>query len=233
MTAVPAVLLVTVTVGAAALWVAPSRPIGQHGLRPGRPVVATVVGASPPGSARRARRPGRWGSRARPPTPDLAATVVLVEGLLRAGQPPAQAWSRTLGTAVLGPAPTTGQLIGDAPADQVRGRALAVVAACRVADRLGAPLAPVLEVIGEALAADADAEADLAAALAGPRAGARVVGWLPVIGTLAGMALGADPIGVLLGGGLGTLAGTAGLALLAVGHGWTRALVVRAQRAGR
>jgi tight adherence protein B len=47
-----------------------------------------------------------------------------------------------------------------------------------------------------------------------------------------GMALGADPVGVLLGGGLGTVAGGLGLALALVGRWWSTALLRRVTRIG-
>jgi tight adherence protein B len=109
-------------------------------------------------------------------------------------------------------------------------RAKAVVAAGEVAAELGAPLAPVLDTVAEALAADAEAEADLGVALAGPRSSARLVGWLPLLGLGLGLAVGADPFAVLTDGGTGTAAGLAGVALLLAGRGWSRSMVERARR---
>jgi tight adherence protein B len=224
----------------------------------GRPVRPRSVGRAPATGDRAVDRAGR-GAAARPvvagrraarpserTVPDLATVVTLVAGHLRAGSAPQRAWSDVLAVPVSGRSPTVGELVRPAGTRRPPGRwrdgvvgrvpsepASAVVAACQVADELGAPLAAVLDEIAGALAADAEARADLVAALAGPRSGARVVGWLPVLGALLGAVLGADPFGVLLGGGWPSAAGLLGAGLLLVGHLWTRWLVARAGRAGR
>ncbi|MCL2850482.1 MAG: type II secretion protein F, partial [Micrococcales bacterium] len=92
------------------------------------------------------------------------------------------------------------------------------------------PLAPVLDTVAQALAADAEAEAELGAALAGPRASARLVGWLPVFGLVLGVFVGADPVKVLADGGVGTVTGVVGAVLFVAGRVWSRALVDRARR---
>jgi len=99
-----------------------------------------------------------------------------------------------------------------------------------MATELGAPLAPVLDTVAQALAADAEAEAELGAALAGPRASASLVGWLPVFGLVLGVLVGADPVQVLTDGRFGTAAGVVGAALFVAGRMWSRALVDRARR---
>ncbi len=189
---------------------------------------ATVGRARPVG----ARRRGADREEAR-----LASALVEVAALLRAGRAPADAWSGVLGLPVVDRVPTVAQLstvVG--PARRARGASSppldAVVAAARVADELGAPLAGVLDQVAAAIAAQAEAAAEVDAALAGPRSSARVLGWLPALGVLLGAALGADPLGELLGGGLGTAAGALGLALVVVGHGWSGALLRRVARAG-
>ncbi|MBU4215329.1 MAG: type II secretion protein F [Actinobacteria bacterium] len=187
---------------------------------------------------------------------DLALVVTAVAARLRAGHPPDRAWSQVLGVPVSGGAPRPSQLAGVGRAGRswigrIRvparfatagdgcdagprdGRVAAVLAACRVADELGAPLAPALDLVAGALAADAEAEAEVSAALAGPRASARVVGWLPVLGLLLGLALGADPIGVLTSGGAGTASGAGGLLALGCGRWWTARLVAQARERGR
>jgi len=104
------------------------------------------------------------------------------------------------------------------------------VAAARLSDELGAPLSGVLDRIASAVAADEEAEDERRAALAGPRATARVLAWLPLLGLLLGGLLGADPVGVVLSGGLGTMAAALGAALLLLGRWWTGALLRRAAR---
>ena len=174
----------------------------------------------------------------------LAATLVETAALLRAGSSPGDAWQAVLGAPVRNRVPSVAELEAAvsrasprwAARPRRRGAAgppvAAVVAAARVADELGAPLAAVLDQVAAAIAAQAEAAADVAAALAAPRSSARVLAWLPAAGLLLGMALGADPVGVLLGGGLGTASGVAGVALLLVGRRWTSALLRRAERAG-
>ncbi|KQR17119.1 hypothetical protein [Cellulomonas sp. Leaf334] len=111
-------------------------------------------------------------------------------------------------------------------------RARAVLAAARLSDELGAPLAGVLERIASAVAADEEADGERRAALSGPRSTAQVLAWLPLLGVALGALLGADPVGVVLSGGLGTLSAVLGVALLVSGRWWTSALLSRAGRAG-
>jgi tight adherence protein B len=109
-------------------------------------------------------------------------------------------------------------------------RAMAVVAAGRLAATLGAPLAPVLDRVAESISADDEVDGERRAALAGPRSTAAVLGWLPLLGVVLGAALGADPLGVMLRGGIGTASAVAGSGLLIAGRWWTLRLVRRATR---
>ena len=70
----------------------------------------------------------------------------------------------------------------------------------------------------------------LAAELAGPRATAKVLSGLPVIGLLMGIAMGADPIGWLLGNPLGIACLICGLMLSTLGLLWSRRLVRSVER---
>jgi len=212
-------------------------------------VASTGPGGTARGAARRGR-PGRGASRRRDrgAADDrgarLAATLVEAAVLLRAGGPPQDVWEAVLGSPVPSRVPSAGQL--EAAVDRCGPRrallprrtgaagppVAAVVAAAQVADELGAPLAAVLEQVAAAITAQAEAAADVAAALAAPRSSARVLAWLPAAGLLLGTVLGADPVGVLLGGGPGTASGAAGVVLLLVGRRWTAALLRTAERAG-
>ncbi|HZL02499.1 MAG TPA: type II secretion protein F [Cellulomonas sp.] len=111
-------------------------------------------------------------------------------------------------------------------------RAEAVVAAGRLAATLGAPLAPVLDRVAESLVADDEVDGERRAALSGPRSTARLLGWLPLLGIALGVALGADPVGVVLRGGAGTTSAVVGGGLLIAGRRWTSHLVSRAMLAG-
>ncbi|MEZ0448179.1 type II secretion protein F [Cellulomonas sp. ICMP 17802] len=185
-----------------------------------------------PGAARLAR-PARTPRSTGPPR-DFSSILLGAAAQLRAGASPAEAWARALGDPAVGAVPSVGAVLratgrrrpgaGDAQ------RARVVVAAARLSDDLGAPLAGVVERIAAAVAADEEAEGERRAALAGPRATARVLAWLPVLGLLLGVALGADPVGVVVSGGLGTAAAVLGLALLLLGRWWTSALLARAAR---
>ena len=81
--------------------------------------------------------------------------------------------------------------------DGAAQRVRAVLAAARLSDDLGAPLAGVLERIASAVAADEEADGERQAALAGPRSTARVLAWLPLLGVALGALLGADPVAVM------------------------------------
>lgn len=106
------------------------------------------------------------------------------------------------------------------------------IAACRLTHELGAPLAEVLQRCAEGLTEAGHARAARAVALAGPRATARLLGWLPVLGLLLGAGIGADPVAVLLGGGLGSACLVAGAALMVAGRRWVVALERAAGAAG-
>lgn len=213
--------------------------------------VVVLALAGPRGRPLRSDRAGARATadRAAPPA-DLSAVLVAAGAELRAGRAPADAWTLALGVPS-GAVPTVQDLAGaSTPARRGRGsvrgrfgsrrppatrdaelaRAAAVVAATRTAQELGAPLATMLDRVAESLAQDAEARDEVDAALAGPRATARVLAGLPVLGLALAALLGADPLGVLAGGGLGTTAGVLGAALVLVGRRWTARLIEGAQR---
>lgn len=162
--------------------------------------------------------------------PELSVVLSLAAAQLRAGAPPSETWARVLGRPTAR-VPSVDQLVGtSARRPGQLQRAAAVVAAARLSDDLGAPLAGVLDRVATGLAADEECEGERRAALAGPRATAQVLAWLPLLGLVLGMALGANPVVVVLGGGLGTVAAAAGVGLVVIGRWWTRALLARAER---
>jgi tight adherence protein B len=198
----------------------------------GRPArvgdVADSHGAAPRGGGSRRR----WlGGRRSATGPDLATVAITVAGRLRAGAEPAAAWQDVLGVRLPpGAAPTLRDV---AAVTDDRARAAVLVAAGRLAVELGAPLAPLLDGVARQLAAEAEEEGERRAALAGPRATARVLTWLPVLGVALGAAVGADPVAVLLDGGVGSAALAIGVLLLWAGRLWTRRLAAVAADAGR
>lgn len=199
--------------------------------RSGRPAAAA---ARRPGASRSGRRwrardaSGRGASEGA--GEEVRVAVAQVVALLRAGAPPAAAWSRAMGVRV----DPTGLPDPDDLAPAVGGAAHArsVVAGARLARDVGAPLGGVLDAVSEALVADAEARAEQEAALAGPRATARVLLWLPGLGALLGWALGADPLATATDGGAGTAAVGLGVLLLLAGRWWTGRLEAAARRAG-
>lgn len=160
----------------------------------------------------------------------VRVAVAQVVALLRAGAPPAAAWSRALAV----PVDATGVPDPAALAPMVggAGHARSVVAAAVLSRDTGAPLASVLDAVSGALVAEAEAHGEREASLAGPRATARVLMWLPLLGAALGWVLGADPLATALDGGVGSVAVCLGLLLLAAGWAWTRRLVAAARAAG-
>ncbi|NKY21688.1 hypothetical protein [Cellulomonas denverensis] len=119
-----------------------------------------------------------------------------------------------------------------APAIVAARHAGSVLAACRVAAELGAPLAPVLERAIRTVEAEHEAEAETAAALAAPRQTVRLLSWLPLWGVLLGVVVGAAPLAVLLDGGVGSLCLLLGGTCALLGRWWIGRLVARARAAG-
>ncbi|MDX2376904.1 type II secretion system F family protein [Microbacterium sp. LRZ72] len=104
-----------------------------------------------------------------------------------------------------------------------------VAAAWRVATAVGAPLGDTLRAFAEGLRDAADARDDVSVALAEPASTARLMGWLPAVGVVLGMALGFDTAGVLLTDPRGWACIVLGALLLIAGRAWSAALVRRAQ----
>lgn len=217
-------------------------PRGRPARRLGSGPRTTAGGA--PGAP---RGHGTWPFRSgSDPAGTLAETITGVASALRTGSSPARAWLTVAG-AVVGPdgVPSPADLVPPPPhprrplAAGARARreahvrrAAGVVAAGRLAADLGTPLAPVLDRVARTLATDEELDGERAAALAGPRSTATLLGWLPVLGVLLGAALGADPVGAVLRGGIGALSAVVGVALLVAGRVWTRRLVAAAQSPG-
>lgn len=154
--------------------------------------------------------------------------VAQVAALLRAGATADDAWRGGAGVRAVAGVPDRPALAMHLGARDAR----AVAAAARLTTELGTPLADTLDHVGRAMDAAARAAAERDAALAGPAASARVLLWLPAAGLGLGWALGADPLGVLLGSTAGWTALAAAGALLGVGRRWTRGLVTAARRSG-
>ena len=97
------------------------------------------------------------------------------------------------------------------------------VAACwSVGESSGAGLAAALERVVAGARADEEVRREVEAALAAPRATAKVLAVLRLFGVAFGTALGADPVGWLLGSPVGWVVLAAGLGLALGGVAWTR-----------
>lgn len=198
---------------------------------------ATGVGRRPDsGLSRRVGAPGAragrwtWRRRAGPAAglDDLVATVTGVAAALRSGAPPAEAWRRAGVRAPLG-VPSREELERRWPGQ--RAAVATLVAAADLTVTLGVAPATVLDQVAATLVRDAEAAAQRRTALAGPLATARLLAWLPAVGLLLGVALGADPLAVLLDAGAGSALLLAGTLLLLAGRRWTRRYVAEARRA--
>jgi tight adherence protein B len=184
-------------------------------------------------------------------TIEPAQSVAELAALLRAGLPPTQAWQHVASgardgrgwEAVLGAAAGAAAVGADVAAairraavgcaDQFEVTAgLGLAAAWEVADRTGAPTADVLRRLAESMRSEADARGARGAAMAGPQATSRVLTWLPLGGLAIGQLIGADPIAVLVGTGVGRVCLVMGAGLTAAGAVWTRRLV-RSATVGR
>ena len=108
------------------------------------------------------------------------------------------------------------------------------LAACfDIAEASGCPLADVLTRFAAQLEVEDDAEAARQTALAGPKATVTLLTWLPLMGLGLGIALGVDPLAILVGTPLGMAALAAGAALTVAGRIWSARLVRSAAGAVR
>jgi tight adherence protein B len=167
--------------------------------------------------------------------PDAATapdTVLRVAVLLQAGIVPARAWAHVAEA-------------GDPVAVAVRAevergmpvpRAIAerggiwreIGSAWRVAETVGAPLAESLRGIAAALRDAQESADEVRVALAEPAGTARLMGWLPFVAVLLGIALGFDTLRVLVSTPPGIACAIGGVACVVASRRWTAALVSRA-----
>lgn len=181
----------------------------------------------------RSRTDARRGTKGSVPADAVEAASVIqrVAVLLDAGVVPARAWQllaeagEPLAARIAEAPPGTavGDLLG------THGGAWSDVAvAWRVAETVGAPLAPSLRRFAEALRDAQQTRDDVAVALADPAATARLVAWLPLVAIVLGIALGFDVVRSLTQPA-GIACVVAGLALMLVARRWSSRLVARAQ----
>ncbi len=171
----------------------------------------------------------------------VADVVAALAAELRAGQPlpaalanvvddrsPLHAELRAAATAAASGADPADLLVAAAAQPGAAGlRALA--ACCRVGATTGAALAPTLDSLAGALAADRAVRAAVDAELAGPRATSRVLLGLPLVGVGMAAGMGAEPLQLLLHTAVGLALCLAAAALAAAGFTWLDRLAARAQ----
>jgi tight adherence protein B len=172
-----------------------------------------------------------------------AAVIELCDGVaveLAAGQPPAAALlhaadvlSGLPGLALVVDAARAGDDVADAldRASATLGcHGLRLLAGCwRIGVDRGGMLAAVIEGLADALRDEQSHREDVALQLAGPRATARLLAGLPLLGLAMGVALGARPLGFLLGSLPGAMCLGLGVGLDVLGLWWTRRLVSAAE----
>lgn len=166
----------------------------------------------------------------------LATGVEVVIGELRVGSHPATA-SAVAADECCGIASTA--LRGAASRSRLGGRAAdgiaasdslldaelgRLAAAWRVADEHGLALAELLDAVREDMLGRRRFRERTDASLAGARATALVLAGLPILGVALGQLMGANPLQILLGGGLGGMLLLIGTALGCAGLLWTDAI---------
>lgn len=223
------VLTILATCAATALWVKPPPP-------------TAVLPTPDEGSFRRGRRGGKfrfpWASGARPAHRDdaalIGAALTSVAARLRAGQSPHGAWRAGLENL---PGTMARDMMALASAGSNRGgphghtnaTLNAAWAATRLAQDLGAELAPVLEACAEGIEESARAHSERQTAFAGPRATARLLLALPLVGVGLGTLMGASPLSLFVSSIWGGLLACAALTLLVIGRGWIHQLLRKAR----
>ena len=187
-----------------------------------------------------------------PSTRELALLAAEVSTRLRAGAPASSAWERALERIGVGSAVGTDDVYPRAfdewarepprwrsllmrarspDAAAARTSAASVVVACRFSPGLGAPLADVLDAIGDAIDDSQAVEEARRVASAGPLMSARVLAGLPLVGVTAALALGASPWGFYTSGTPGVVCASLGVLAWVAGVASCRRILARCRRA--
>lgn len=206
--------------------------------------------ASSTGRGEAAHHRGR--AQGPPSTRELALLAAEVSTRLRAGAPASSAWERALERIGVGSAVGTDDVYPRAldewarepprwrsllmrarspDAAAARASAASVVVACRFSHGLGAPLADVLDAIGDAIDDSQDVEEARRVASAGPLMSARVLAGLPLVGVTAALALGASPWGFYTSGTPGVVCASLGVLAWVAGVASCRRILARCRRA--
>ena len=206
--------------------------------------------ASSTGRGEAAHHRGR--AQGPPSTRELALLAAEVSTRLRAGAPASSAWERALERIGVGSAVGTDDVYPRAfdewarepprwrsllmrarspDAAAARTSAASVVVACRFSHGLGAPLADVLDAIGDAIDDSQAVEEARRVASAGPLMSARVLAGLPLVGVTAALALGASPWGFYTSGTPGVVCASLGVLAWVAGVASCRRILARCRRA--
>lgn len=164
----------------------------------------------------------------------IADTVLRLAVLLQAGVVPARAWGYLADSV---DHPVAASVVGGIDRGEEVGAVIAaqggawtdVAAAWTVATTVGAPLADSLRGIAAALRDANETTDQIRIALAEPAGTARLMGWLPLVAVLLGVALGFDTLAILVRNPIGIGCLVAGLFLIFAARRWTTALVRRAR----
>ena len=111
------------------------------------------------------------------------------------------------------------------------GGLIELAAAWEVSERSGAPMARVLDCLGDGIRDEREAQREIAAGLGPAKATARLMAVLPIVGLGMGMSMGARPLHVLINTVAGSLCLAAGAALACAGVWWVDQIAARAERA--
>lgn len=248
-------LLLIALVLAAVLLVRPPFAAPARLRRAANPVPTPASGALRAGVLPRARRSGGKGRKQ--PGASLTLVVQQLAALLKGGRTPARLWEEIWTVYSASGSPSYGlsqgsssmlasaraAAAGGTPVSEAIRRSLpsafprrdresriwSELAACfDIAEASGCPLADVLTRFAAQLEVEDDADGARQTALAGPKATVSLLTWLPLLGLGLGIALGVDPLAILLGTPWGLAALAAGVGLTVAGRLWSAKLVAAA-----
>ena len=196
----------------------------------------------------RARHRGR--ATGTPTTRELSLLVAEVATRLRAGAPTAAAWGLALARIDVGGSvgldetypPILDEWARELPrwsvplrarspdADAARTAAASIALACRFSHGLGAPLADILDAIGDSVDDAQAVEEARRVASAGPLMSARVLAALPLVGIVSALALGASPWHFYTGATVGRICALLGVLAWVAGIVLCRRILARARQ---
>lgn len=200
------------------------------------------------GQDNRARHRGR--ATGTPTTRELSLLVAEVATRLRAGAPTAAAWGLALARIDVGGSvgvdetypPILDEWAREPPrwsmplrarspdADAARTAAASIALACRFSHGLGAPLADILDAIGDSVDDAQAVEEARRVASAGPLMSARVLAALPLVGIVSALALGASPWHFYTGATVGRICVLLGVLAWVAGIVLCRRILARARQ---